>query len=152
MGLNGMDLIIDDGDHTSAGQLETIAAMWPKLKPGGYYFIEDIVTGAGGQQHFRTRQDANGNYKPIFDSITGATPIAHEDKKWTDFYRSIMTQNDVFFADTLVGHPHIDDFWKEQPNGYTYNSMAKKRGFVAVVPGDRLNHNSHIIAIRKRAA
>lgn len=34
------DLIIDDGDH--ARQFETMLAMWPKLKIGGIYAIEDV--------------------------------------------------------------------------------------------------------------
>ena len=38
------DLIIDDGDH--ARQFHTMTVMWPKLKVGGTYVIEDIW-GAG---------------------------------------------------------------------------------------------------------
>lgn len=34
------DLIIDDGDH--ARQLQTLIAMWPKLRIGGIYAIEDV--------------------------------------------------------------------------------------------------------------
>lgn len=34
------DLIVDDGDHTR--QFETLLALWPKLKIGGTYAIEDI--------------------------------------------------------------------------------------------------------------
>ena len=34
------DLIIDDGDH--ARQFETMLVMWPKVKVGGLYAIEDV--------------------------------------------------------------------------------------------------------------
>ena len=37
---NEFDLIIDDGDH--ARQFATMLAMWPKLKLGGVYVIEDV--------------------------------------------------------------------------------------------------------------
>ena len=36
------DVIIDDGDHDPTSQLGTFLAFWNKLKPGGFYFIEDI--------------------------------------------------------------------------------------------------------------
>lgn len=36
------DVIIDDGSHFSRHQLLTLGTLWPKLKHGGYYFIEDI--------------------------------------------------------------------------------------------------------------
>ena len=36
------DYIIDDGDHSPGGQLQTLREAWTSLKQGGYYFIEDI--------------------------------------------------------------------------------------------------------------
>lgn len=38
------DVIIDDGSHLPNDQIKTLKAAWPYLKPGGYYFIEDIST------------------------------------------------------------------------------------------------------------
>ena len=35
------DIIIDDGLHTWEGQQNTLVTMWPYLRPGGYYFVED---------------------------------------------------------------------------------------------------------------
>jgi hypothetical protein len=37
-----MDLIIDDGPHNYQSQVDAIKYYLPKLKPGGYMFIEDI--------------------------------------------------------------------------------------------------------------
>ena len=37
-----LDLIIDDGDHRWAAQQATLLHMWRYLRPGGYYFIEDV--------------------------------------------------------------------------------------------------------------
>jgi trans-aconitate methyltransferase len=36
------DVIIDDGSHIADHQQLTLSVLWSKLKPGGYYFIEDL--------------------------------------------------------------------------------------------------------------
>ena len=37
------DVVIDDGSHWDQHQLATLRNLWPLLKPGGYYVIEDVV-------------------------------------------------------------------------------------------------------------
>ncbi len=46
-----LDLIIDDGSHRLEHQLLSLCYLWPKLKPGGFYVIEDI-THASHLKHF----------------------------------------------------------------------------------------------------
>lgn len=41
---NFFDVIIDDGLHTFESQLNTLEIYFPKLKKGGIYVIEDVVT------------------------------------------------------------------------------------------------------------
>lgn len=54
------DVIIDDGDHSANGTQRTLLAMWPLLKPGGIYVIEDIITGTGdGCEHYRCSHPIN---------------------------------------------------------------------------------------------
>jgi len=36
------NVIIDDGDHSWESQVKTFRNLWHRVKPGGYYFIEDI--------------------------------------------------------------------------------------------------------------
>jgi len=36
------DLIFDDGDHAASTQLATFKNLYPQLKKGGVYFIEDV--------------------------------------------------------------------------------------------------------------
>ena len=43
--LESMDVIIDDGPHSSGPNERILVNMWPYLKPGGYYCVEDIQTG-----------------------------------------------------------------------------------------------------------
>ena len=42
--LGEFDIIIDDASHRAGEQLATFYNLWPKLKPGGYYIIEDLFT------------------------------------------------------------------------------------------------------------
>lgn len=37
-----LDLIVDDGDHWHESQMTTLANLWPHLKVGGHYVIEDV--------------------------------------------------------------------------------------------------------------
>mmetsp|Transcript_16561 Transcript_16561/g.27900 ORF Transcript_16561/g.27900 Transcript_16561/m.27900 type:complete len:259 (-) Transcript_16561:79-855(-) len=39
------DVIIDDGSHKSRHIFTSFQALWPTLKPGGLYFIEDLQVG-----------------------------------------------------------------------------------------------------------
>jgi len=36
------DIILDDGDHWEINQLKTLKNLWHRLKPNGYYIIEDL--------------------------------------------------------------------------------------------------------------
>merc|ERR1712029_878213 len=38
------DIIIDDGSHVPNHQLVSFETLWPSIKPGGMYIVEDIET------------------------------------------------------------------------------------------------------------
>jgi len=42
--LGPFDFIIDDGSHLNAHQIETFGILWPLLKDGGVYIVEDVQT------------------------------------------------------------------------------------------------------------
>jgi hypothetical protein len=42
------DVIIDDGGHCNDQIITTFDAMWPALKPGGFYAVEDLNVSYGG--------------------------------------------------------------------------------------------------------
>ena len=44
LGAGPFDFIIDDGSHENAHQIETFGILWPHVKNGGAYFIEDVQT------------------------------------------------------------------------------------------------------------
>jgi len=39
---DGIDIVIDDGSHASVHQQQTLAELFPHVKPGGLYCIEDL--------------------------------------------------------------------------------------------------------------
>mmetsp|Transcript_15913 Transcript_15913/g.47669 ORF Transcript_15913/g.47669 Transcript_15913/m.47669 type:complete len:413 (-) Transcript_15913:228-1466(-) len=41
-----LDIILDDGSHRFLDQEKTLHVLWPRLRPGGFYIIEDILIGA----------------------------------------------------------------------------------------------------------
>jgi hypothetical protein len=42
--LGPFDFIIDDGSHLNAHQIETFGILWPHVKDGGTYIVEDVQT------------------------------------------------------------------------------------------------------------
>jgi demethylmacrocin O-methyltransferase len=42
--LGPFDFIIDDGSHLNAHQIETFRILWPHLRDGGTYIVEDVQT------------------------------------------------------------------------------------------------------------
>lgn len=41
-----LDVIIDDGSHRYLDQEKTLQTLWPRLRAGGFYVIEDVLVGA----------------------------------------------------------------------------------------------------------
>ena len=56
------DVIIDDGSHFSYDQLLTFVTLWDKVKPGGYYFIEDVHCRWGFPPHTKNVLRHHDNY------------------------------------------------------------------------------------------
>lgn len=101
------------------------------MKPGGYYICEDVVTGGNAHGHFMNRA-----FLPLQRS--GYSWLAHnESRVWPmSEVRTILSQHDVFLADAQVG---ARDFER---------SRAIMEGWWL----DRVNHNAHLLVIRKRRA
>ena len=48
-----MDIIIEDGPHTLDSQQDFLVKLFPLVKPGGYYIIEDVGYVQGAVMAFR---------------------------------------------------------------------------------------------------
>jgi hypothetical protein len=40
----GADVVVDDGSHVCSHQITTFKTLYPYLKPGGIFFVEDVTT------------------------------------------------------------------------------------------------------------
>lgn len=59
------DIIIDDGGHTMEQQFRTIATLFPYVKKGGIYILEDLHTSFIGA-HFNPNGDTFTSYDYIY--------------------------------------------------------------------------------------
>jgi len=128
-----MDVIIDDGDHYPPVMEKTLQVMWPYLRVGGYYIIEDIATGANrnGQRYgARKRNAATAWFYP-----PGYAPLVHNASFVSEATRQLLQQHDVFFVDPLVGH----------------RAPEKLIRSLGLWMKDLVNHGSHLLVIRRRA-
>lgn len=51
------DIIIDDGCHYARETMNTFDNLWPFVKPGGFYFIEDFIAGYWPDNRFTGMPD-----------------------------------------------------------------------------------------------
>ena len=127
---SSMDVILDDGDHWPQATERTLAAWWPIVRPGGLYILEDVATGA----NLKTGQRYGGVSKEAFHP-PGFAPLVHNVTFASPAVRRILEEHDSFFVDTLVGHRN-------------YRAFKRRSG---PWMKDRVNHNSHVLVLRKRA-
>lgn len=55
LGDRTFDIIIDDGLHWDESQCKTLENLWHRVKPGGYYIIEDVTVNSRIPTTFRER-------------------------------------------------------------------------------------------------
>lgn len=53
LGNRVFDVILDDGDHYDESQVATLKNLWGRVKRGGFYIIEDIMTTSRISTEFR---------------------------------------------------------------------------------------------------
>jgi len=76
--LGSFDLIFDDGAHDPVSQILTFAKCWPRLKPGGMYFIEDVDP---------ARHDCIGLFSDL-----AAYGVQHHDRRLTGKHDSYILE------------------------------------------------------------
>lgn len=72
--LGELDLIIDDGSHHNADVISSFQALFPTLKPGGFYAIEDVQTSywlefGGNPENHDDRSTTSGYFRALADMI-----------------------------------------------------------------------------------
>lgn len=99
---NKFDIIIDDGSHMNEHQINTFSWLWPYLKEGGLYMIEDV--------HTSYWAEFNGGYKKpdscvefnknIIDQINAY----HNKENSSDFIKTRYTDEvlGIYFHDSII--------------------------------------------------
>lgn len=70
------DVIIDDGSHVADHQQLTLSMLWSQLRPGGYYFVEDLNDSKGGRHGAIAAQTTRALFAAYVE--TGVMPDPHK--------------------------------------------------------------------------
>ena len=121
---SSMDVIIDDGPHEAAANQRALLSMWPLLKPGGFYFIEDMTTGSAGASSGKFSA-ADAAY-PV-----GESPLTHNETYPDDATREIFTRwADLFFVEYVI----VLDLWSAVASAHSASVRAPLRQHVGRPP------------------
>jgi hypothetical protein len=90
------DIIIDDGSHRPDHQQITLELLWPHLKSGGTYFIEDLSDfGHGARQGSRHGSDTAVPTRALFKRYARSGEVLEPNAlERTDFFSEIV---DILF-------------------------------------------------------
>eukprot|EP00756_Hemistasia_phaeocysticola_P053988 Hpha_TRINITY_DN29936_c0_g1::TRINITY_DN29936_c0_g1_i1::g.131923::m.131923 len=95
-----VDVIIDDGGHSMEQQLASFEHLFPMVRPGGFYFMEDLETSfypdpwGGSLQNQKTDRTAVGYLRRVLTDfnwrpdITGVVE-GHHPVPWSHWIRSL---------------------------------------------------------------
>ena len=72
--IGDIDLVIDDGSHINEHVIESFKYLFPKLKKGGIYVVEDTQTSywndyGGDSSNFDNKQTIYGFFKSLIDGL-----------------------------------------------------------------------------------
>ena len=104
-----MDIIIEDGPHDLTSQQDFLVKLFPLVKPGGYYIIEDVGYVQGGVTAF------------------------HEDpSKLRNDSRAILENHDTIFVDTAAEH-RAWDTWQKLVGGLWVRDRIRHNSYLLVI-------------------
>ena len=116
--LGSVDVIVDDGLHTWEGQQRTVVSLWPFLRYGGYYFIEDVQWDNSTHENGHPFASTSGvghtlvTYEPAKTIFARSHPIAlavgafHNQAKFPGSM--------ILLTKKPTGDPAVDD-WAARP-------------------------------------
>ena len=118
-----LDLIIDDGSHMNEHVIKTFDYLFPKLKNGGIYAIEDTQT-SYWKHYDGTSEDFNkpGTIYHYFKSLIDG--LNHEEFMISDYKKTYYDQNIVsmhFYHNMIFIYKGINN----EPSNYLVNNKVK---------------------------
>lgn len=104
-----MDVVIEDGPHSLETQQAFLLKLFPLVKPGGYYIMEDVGYAQGGVGAF------------------------HEDPTTlSDEVRQIMESHETIWVDTSAGH-RAWKTWQQLVGGMWARDRVKHNSYCLVI-------------------
>jgi cephalosporin hydroxylase len=99
----GFDIVIDDASHHSSKTIQTFRNIYPHLKPGGYYFIEDICT-----SYYAYHNNTEHNPDPQMPTPSGKPTAMQFFKRLTDELNAASFRDDyrLGYGDLAAVHFH----------------------------------------------
>ena len=87
-----LDIIIDDGGHTMLQQQVTLATLFPSLKPGGIYVVEDLHCAFNQPERFGVHPDNSNNTCSILEQFSQTGRL----------YSEYMTDSEILYIEKHV--------------------------------------------------
>jgi hypothetical protein len=137
----GWDIIIDDGSHYPGHQLISFQQLWPKLRPGGTYVVEDVETSYADNGYVYGYELAGGIEKPPpdnaveqFKRLVDVVSRKHfGQNEFTVFDGVDQDVADVDFADGIIfiHKKPADPEWDNYPKDLVYSHGNFDQSFQA---------------------
>jgi hypothetical protein len=106
----GFDLIVDDGGHTMQQQQISFGALFPHVRPGGYYVIEDLHTSFMKEvRMFRGGRLINSYKTGVAPGVWTTYQIVSAIQQRKTFVSSFMLDEERIYIENHVGHVDIFD-------------------------------------------
>jgi hypothetical protein len=103
----GYDVVLDDGGHTMEQQQVSFGYLFPHVKPGGYYVIEDVHT-SRSYPHYGVKPDRSNTTFTMFVNYVMKRRI--ESEYMTEEEAAYITRN-IDFAHMHVGNEARSMAW-----------------------------------------
>jgi len=107
------DLVVDDGSHQWNHQITSFRYLYPHVRPGGYYILEDLVT-------------SYGTYVPTYQGISTISTATY-----------LQRMSDYLVGDSvLAGQPEEDAFLRAAAAAtefiayHKFTSLMRRKGNV----------------------
>jgi len=84
--LAGCDLIVDDASHVGQLSMATFALLWPLVRPGGFYVVEDWADPWVNPLWMRTSQ-ANPEHQDLVDVVPGLITALKDGARTVEYTR-----------------------------------------------------------------
>jgi len=113
--VGGLDIVVDDGSHINDDIIKTFDKLYPKMNPGGVYFIEDV---SSMRLYDDFKKYVNQTFKP--DNLN------QNDKMGISFYNRVIVIEKMS-KDYSVGTVHSGTIHEHSlPVGISNNEWKKK--------------------------